>query len=99
MPTGVRRWKAASESQLRQMSFLVELAADPDILKALHAIDTLCDEAAALRAAAVNEARQQEASWDEIGESLGISRQAAWERFQRTSNVCVVPAAAKNGNR
>jgi hypothetical protein len=30
---------------------------------------------------AVNAARQQGRTWDEIGDASGVSRQAAWERF------------------
>jgi hypothetical protein len=30
---------------------------------------------------AVNIARQQGLTWDEIGDAAGVSRQAAWERF------------------
>ncbi len=30
---------------------------------------------------AVHEARRQRCTWEELGEALGISRQAAWERF------------------
>lgn len=30
---------------------------------------------------AVDLARQQGASWTDVGSALGISRQAAWERF------------------
>ena len=30
---------------------------------------------------AVREARRQRFTWDEIGAALGITRQAAWERF------------------
>jgi len=30
---------------------------------------------------AVQEARKQRFTWEQIGEALGISRQAAWERF------------------
>ncbi len=30
---------------------------------------------------AVRAARKQGLSWDEIGSALGVSRQAAWERF------------------
>ena len=30
---------------------------------------------------AVQEARRQRFTWEQIGEALGISRQAAWERF------------------
>jgi len=31
----------------------------------------------------VSEARRRELSWASIGESLGMSRQSAWERFSR----------------
>lgn len=30
---------------------------------------------------AVSEARRQDITWQQIGDALGISRQAAWERF------------------
>lgn len=30
---------------------------------------------------AVQEARRQRFTWEQIGDALGISRQAAWERF------------------
>ena len=29
----------------------------------------------------IDELRRRELSWADIGEALGISRQAAWERF------------------
>ena len=29
----------------------------------------------------VHEARRQRFTWEEIGDALGVSRQAAWERF------------------
>jgi hypothetical protein len=98
MPTGVRRWKKASENRLDQMTFLVELAGDPDILKAVHALDALVDESTSLRSAAVQEARLQGASWEEIGTALGMSRQAAWERFRSlTTNRAVPASASRNG--
>jgi DNA-directed RNA polymerase specialized sigma24 family protein len=31
--------------------------------------------------AAVNLAREQGRTWEEIGKALGVSRQSAWERF------------------
>jgi len=33
-------------------------------------------------AAAVNQQRSGQVSWDQIGKVLGVSRQAAWERFR-----------------
>lgn len=40
--------------------------------------DTLVDD---LTKSAVAEARCQGATWEEVGAALGMSRQAAWERF------------------
>ena len=52
-------------------------------------LDGLCHSARVSRALdklqreLVGRARVSGRSWTEIGESLGISRQAAWERFSR----------------
>jgi hypothetical protein len=34
----------------------------------------------------IDEARRRGSSWAEIGESLGMSRQSAWERFSHTGS-------------
>jgi hypothetical protein len=39
----------------------------------------------ALRRERVEAARRQGATWDQIGESLGMSRQSAWEYYTRTT--------------
>lgn len=50
-------------------------------------LDGLCESAGLSRAVdklqrhLVARARETERTWTEIGEALGISRQAAWERF------------------
>jgi hypothetical protein len=50
-------------------------------------LDGLCESAGLSRAVdklqrhLVSQARETGRSWTEIGEALGISRQAAWERF------------------
>jgi hypothetical protein len=50
-------------------------------------LDALCETARAARALRklqrqlVEEARRSGRSWTEIGASLGISKQSAWERF------------------
>lgn len=57
------------EWQERPLDFLRELK---------KCTTTLVDQ---LESKAVNLARDQGASWTDVGEALGISRQAAWERF------------------
>jgi hypothetical protein len=53
--------------------------ADPlDVLGAASQFQRYFD---AVQRAAVNAARGEGHTWDEIGQSLGVSRQAAWERF------------------
>lgn len=50
-------------------------------------LDGLCESAGLTRAVEklqrhlVDQAREAGRTWTEIGEALGISRQAAWERF------------------
>ena len=50
-------------------------------------LDGLCESAGLSRAVEklqrhlVSQARETGRTWTEIGESLGISRQAAWQRF------------------
>jgi hypothetical protein len=50
----------------------------------LRVISGISDGAKALakwQRKAVNVARKQGSTWDEIGAAAGVSRQAAWERF------------------
>jgi hypothetical protein len=55
----------------------------PDPLEALQELSQADLELEALRRERVAEARRQGATWDQIGESLGMSRQSAWEYFTR----------------
>jgi hypothetical protein len=41
------------------------------------------DPLEALRRERVAAARRQGATWDQVGESLGMSRQSAWEHYSR----------------
>ena len=50
------------------------LAVISGIAKGTQSMEATLREAVAL-------ARDQGASWDQIGKALGVSRQAAWERF------------------
>ena len=57
------------------------LPADP--LHALRELSRADVELEALRRERVAAARRQGATWDQIGESLGMSRQSAWEYYTR----------------
>lgn len=47
-----------------------------------------------LRSERVEAARRQGATWDQIGESLGMSRQPAWEYFTREARRVLDESAA-----
>lgn len=57
------------------------LAGDDDLLTAVRVSARLRDHAAELVAAAVQRARASGCTWQQIGDALGISRQAAFQRF------------------
>lgn len=59
------------------------LPADP--LEALRELSRADVELGALRRERVEAARQRGATWDQIGGSLGISRQSAWEYYARAA--------------
>lgn len=52
-------------------------------LEALRELSRADVELETLRRERVAAARTQGASWDQIGESLGMSRQSAWEYYTR----------------
>ena len=54
---------------------------DEHLLDALKPTSSSVDGTRALLQEQVEELRKRGVSWDAIGSALGISRQAAWERF------------------
>jgi hypothetical protein len=56
--------------------------ADPDALSALGASRTLAQGVDRWQGILVAEAVRNGATWEQIGETLGTSRQAAWARFR-----------------
>jgi hypothetical protein len=56
-------------------------ARDADPLEVLRAASQFQRYFEAVQKAAAKAARGNGKTWDEIGQSLGVSRQAAWERF------------------
>jgi ATP-dependent protease Clp ATPase subunit len=52
------------------------------VLASLPACDAAVDAARAVLQRRVDELRTRQVSWEQIGKALGVSRQAAWERFR-----------------
>jgi hypothetical protein len=59
-----------------------ELPVD-QILANLGSVAAAAEQAEASLAAWVNKARSSGATWSDIGQALGVTRQSAWERFAR----------------
>ena len=69
--------------------------ADPDVgLRAVRSLRVLAERLEALQ---VENARALGWSWQEIADRLGVSRQAAWERFTRGRRAAVVKASDQPG--
>ncbi len=68
------------------------LPAEP--LQALRELSLARTELEALLRERVAEARRQGATWEEIGESLEMSRQAAWEYYTRDARRVLDRAVA-----
>jgi ATP-dependent protease Clp ATPase subunit len=58
-----------------------ETMGNEQLLDALKPTAAAVDGTRAVLQAQVEELRKRSVSWDAIGSALGISRQAAWERF------------------
>jgi hypothetical protein len=68
------------------------LPADP--LEALRELSRADRELEALRRERVEAARRSGTTWDQIGESLGMSRQSAWEYYTRKARGLLDKSAA-----
>ncbi len=79
------------------MSVLLgRLPSDP--LDALRELTRTEAELGELRRRFVAEARTAGVSWDQIGESLGMTRQSAWEYFSRPARESMAARAATSLN-
>ena len=75
------------------MGVVVErLPADP--LDALRELTRTEVELGVLRRRSVEAARAAGASWDQIGEALGMTRQSAWEYFGRPARKSIASRVA-----
>ena len=79
------------------MSVLLDrLPSDP--LEALRELTRAEAELGQLRRRFVADARAAGVSWDQIGESLGMTRQSAWEYFSRPARESMASRAATSLN-
>lgn len=60
---------------------------DEEILEYLYPVATTGAEVQGFVFELVNHLRKRQVSWERIGDALGISRQAAWERFSRVTST------------
>jgi hypothetical protein len=58
---------------------------DPDPIEVLRAVSAFQRYFAAIEREAINVARSQDRTWDEIGAALGRTRQAVWQRVDSRS--------------
>lgn len=65
-PSSFAGWKAMSDEQL---------------LRSMKTAEATVEATRAVLQAQIDELRRRQVSWDAIGRALGVSRQAAWERF------------------
>lgn len=63
----------------------------PDLIKYMNMLEENIEQ---LRGLVVDEHRRQGKSWAQIGDLLGVSRQAAWERYSVTGDDLETGAAA-----
>jgi len=72
------------------------LPADP--LAALRELTRSEAELEALRRAKVEAARASGASWEQVGEALGVSRQSAWEYYSSSVRSKLTATVEANGD-
>jgi hypothetical protein len=58
-----------------------EKMTNEDLLTGLETAEATVEATRAVLQRMIDELRRRSVSWDAIGKALGISRQAAWERF------------------
>ena len=78
------------------MSVIAENALPSNPLDALRALTVGEAELDRLRRSTVRAARAAGATWDEIGEALGMTRQSAWEFFSRETRAALARTAERN---
>lgn len=78
-----RELLSAKIDALRDLMHALDAAADPTPLDQVQALRMLRDTADSALAQAVPHAIDTGDTWTAVGCALGVSRQAAWERYAR----------------
>lgn len=78
------------------MSVIDPAALPGSPLEALRELVRTEEQLEALRRRQVAEARRAGATWDQIGDALGMSRQAAWEFFAKRATEALAESVAQN---
>jgi len=94
MPPGSVSRKLLCQVILTDMKVIRVESLPADPLEALRELSRADVELEALRRERVAAARRQGATWDQIGESLGMSRQSAWEYYTRETRRVLDESAA-----
>jgi len=81
---------------MTDMGLVETLPSDP--VAALSRISSLKSEVDSLEHQSVARAREAGVSWQEIADALGVSRQAAWERFTRSAREAMAATAQANAD-
>jgi hypothetical protein len=71
-----------------------QLPRDP--LEALRELSQREAQLGRLRREAIEAARAQGATWEQVGAALGVSRQAAWEYYSRTVRERLAEVAGRS---
>ena len=85
MPLGGVVIRVSTNSRHLNTPFAVESSPVEEILAHLSDLASASAELDERLASCVEEARSVEATWEQIGQALGVTRQSAWQRFSSSS--------------
>jgi hypothetical protein len=71
-------------------------AADPDPMAVIRLAGTYQRYLFEVQDKAVRAARSQGRTWEEIGDAVGTTRQAAWQRFSKVAPATPLPEAIRS---
>ena len=86
------------QGTMTSMSLIAADSLPVEPLDALREVSRSEVELDELRWTQIGAARDAGASWAEIGEALGVSRQSAWEYFTRRTSAALAESVAKNAD-
>lgn len=76
------------DEQYRQINYMSQVATD-DLAKWLESVEQVREDVSQQEQMVVDVMRSRRVSWAEIGRALGVTRQAAWQRFGAADSVTI----------